>query len=412
MPRGQLGLGHPQRHPGGLPDQQPGLHRVGPAGRPAGAPPAASRPVAGQHHADVHRLRRQGGLDLGELGVRRAPVHRRVRHRLRDVVRQHDLLDRVEGQVGGAAGPVADERVEQAGQQRGAQLGPVGVERVEHPHGAAPHVVGGQPERVPHRGVDERERQHLDVAVLGQRPGHRTAAALARAQPAPGRGGRQHRRDAVVALQPQHLLDQVGGLLQVRPPGRRGGLHPGPARRRRWTARRRSRSGSAGARWPPAGSRPRPPGPAAPAASARRARPAPCPRRSARRPACPPPCSTSSCAARSAATGGSSGSTVRSNRRDASLGSLCRRAPRAMTAGSKCAASISTSVRAAAARSPTAAISVDAPPITPASPIGPDWSVISRSSGSSRRVTSSSVVSRSPACARRTTMPPRTRAAS
>ena len=40
----------------------------------------------------------------------------------------------------------------------------------------------------------------------------------------------------------------------------------------------------------------------------------------------PPPCSTSSRAARSAATGGSCGSTTRSKRRDASLGSLCRRA--------------------------------------------------------------------------------------
>ena len=121
----------------------------------------------------------------------------------------------------------------------------------------------------------------------------------------------------------------------------------------------------------------------------------------------PPPCSTSSAATRSAAIGGSCGSTVRSNRREASLGSLCLRAVRAIVAGSQWAASMTTSMGSAPGR-----ISVDAPPITPARPIGPESSVMSRSSGSRRRCTSSSVVSVSPGRARRTTIGPDSRPAS
>ena len=67
--------------------------------------------------------------------------------------------------------------------------------------------------------------------------------------------------------------------------------------------------------------------------------------------------------------------------------------------GSKCAASITMWVV-------VDEISVVAPPITPASPIGPVSSVISRSSADSVRVTSSRVVSFSPSVARRTTIGP------
>ena len=87
---------------------------------------------------------------------------------------------------------------------------------------------------------------------------------------------------------------------------------------------------------------------------------------------------------------GSSGSTPRSKRLDASEGSLCRRAVRKTDIASKWAASITTWVVLAES-------SVVAPPITPARPIGPESSVISRSSADSVRSTPSSVVSRSPA---------------
>ena len=119
----------------------------------------------------------------------------------------------------------------------------------------------------------------------------------------------------------------------------------------------------------------------------------------------PPASSASRLATRWAAYRGSSGSTSRSKRRDASDESLCRRDERAITIGSKCAASITTSVV-------DSEISVDAPPITPATPIGPESSVISRSSTSSSRVWSSSVISFSPADARRTTMSPLSRSLS
>ncbi|OUD85028.1 hypothetical protein BC477_11495 [Clavibacter michiganensis subsp. michiganensis] len=99
------------------------------------------------------------------------------------------------------------------------------------------------------------------------------------------------------------------------------------------------------------------------------------------------------------------GSTPRSKRLDASLGSLCLRAVRAIDTGSKPAASIST-------RLVPAPISVAAPPMTPASPTGPEPSAMTRSSGCSARSRPSSVTSVSPSAARRTTMPPCSRSRS
>ena len=103
--------------------------------------------------------------------------------------------------------------------------------------------------------------------------------------------------------------------------------------------------------------------------------------------------------ARWAATNGTFGSTPRSKRREASDGSLCRRAVRAIVTGSNVAASIST-FRV------DCVISVVPPPITPARPIGPDSSVISRSSTWRSRTLPSRVCNFSPALARRTVMPP------
>ncbi|PSK64690.1 hypothetical protein B0E53_03340 [Micromonospora sp. MH33] len=107
----------------------------------------------------------------------------------------------------------------------------------------------------------------------------------------------------------------------------------------------------------------------------------------------------------SSATSGSAGSTPRSQRLAASLNSLCRRAVRPTMAGSQCAASKSTSVV-------EATTSLVSPPITAASEIGPLSSQITMSSATSVRVTPSSVVSFSPASARRTTSGPLIRSAS
>ncbi len=113
----------------------------------------------------------------------------------------------------------------------------------------------------------------------------------------------------------------------------------------------------------------------------------------------PPARSTSSVAARCAALYAAFGSTPRWNRLEASEGRLCRRRVREIVVGSKCAASMMTAV--VDSRS-----SVLSPPITPARPIGPVSSVISRSSTSRPRVTESRVTSCSPGAALRTTIGP------
>ncbi len=108
---------------------------------------------------------------------------------------------------------------------------------------------------------------------------------------------------------------------------------------------------------------------------------------------------------RCAAAPVTSGSLPRSKRLDASEDSLWRRAVRAMETGSKWAASMTISVVV----EPVSSISVCCPPITPASPIGPDSSVITRSAASRVRTTPSRVASFSPGSARRTPIGPLTR---
>ena len=105
------------------------------------------------------------------------------------------------------------------------------------------------------------------------------------------------------------------------------------------------------------------------------------------------------------ARSGSSRSTPRSNRYDASLCSRWRRAILATPTGEKCAASISTSVV-------SSLISVVRPPMVPASETAPEPSAMTMSPGSSARVTWSRVSSRSPGSARRTSIAPVTLALS
>ena len=117
-------------------------------------------------------------------------------------------------------------RFQQPGQQRRGQLRAVGLQRVEHLRGRAARIVGGQTPLVEHARRQERRRQDLDIAVERQRLSDGAAALLDRGETAPGRRLRQHRRDDLEALQPQHLFDEVGGLAQVGPPTRRGRRHP------------------------------------------------------------------------------------------------------------------------------------------------------------------------------------------
>jgi hypothetical protein len=406
VPRRVVPCGDPQLHPGGLADDPRGLHGVGPARLSPAPPPTPGFPVTGQHHADVHGLGGQRGEDLRHLGVRGALVDAGLGQRELLAVRQHDLPHRVEREVHGAARPVAHERVEQPRQQCGGELRAVGVERVADVHGVAAGVVGGQPERVPRGRSDERERQHLDVARLGQRHRHGAATPLGRGEPASGGRGGQLGRDRLVALQPQHLFDEVGGLGQVRTPRRRGRDDlPAPV------AARDQLDGAPHLAEPPR----RGPGRV----------------RHARHPVgqverhlhggglgdgadVGAPGRDRAAAVLDEQRRDPLGRDRRQLRVDRALepagrlaGQLVPRGAAAIVAGSKCAASITTSIGSVPGR-----ISVDAPPITPARPIGPESSVMSRSSASRRRCTSSRVVSVSPGCARRTTMGPDRRAAS
>src|SRR5699024_4285872 len=214
-------------------------------------------------------------------------------------------------------------------------------------------VAEGVEDALAHEGV----RGDLDQTGLGQRSVRGATGALGPGEAATAGGGGQERGDRLVPDQAGDLLDQVLTDGQIGAPSG-------------------SVIGAAGAGAPPSS--------VTEAAIS------------------PPPCSTISWAARYAAASGSCGSTPRSKRLEASEGRRWRRAVRATEIGSKVAASSTMSVV-------PAETSVDSPPITPArpstrAPSPPSLSVISRSSGSSVRVTSSRVVSSSPGRARRTTI--------
>ncbi len=109
-----------------------------------------------------------------------------------------------------------------AGQQRRRQMRPIGLQRIDHPGGAAPSVVGGQAPGIEHTRRQKRCRKDFDVTGQCQRLADRSAATLNGGQPAAGRSRRQHRRNDFQPFQSQHLFDEVGRLQQVWTPARRG----------------------------------------------------------------------------------------------------------------------------------------------------------------------------------------------
>ena len=273
-----------------------------------------------------------------------------------------------QGDVALPAGEVAGQRGQQAGQQRGAQRRLLLRQRVPEDDDLPPLVVGGQPERVEDRFADERVGRRLDVAGLGERAPDAAAAALHVGQAAAGRGGGQHRGDVVVAGEPDDLLDQVRGVGQVRAPRRRDDLRA--LRRRRRPCSPRSRAARRPVR---ACRRCRPPGRAWRRRAGWPGVVSGCRRRRSRRPR------GRRRTARAARRRG------RARRRSSPGRRRARTAwrPRsAAGAGGPCGRRRSApSARPRAGRlvvpSP---ISVDAPPMTAARPIGPLSSVISRSS--------------------------------
>ena len=271
------------------------------------------------------------------------------------------------------------------GTQRRAQEWELLRERVGDPHRGTATVVGRQAEVGPVLLPHERIAGRLHVARRGQRDPDPAAVPLVPGQAAPGGSRGQHARHlvvahdrgrpprrgrsgpgcrgaTVVASRSAVASDAVTSQPTSRERSHRRVVADGeagdPARKLAVDGDRLARAGAPttvavvgdhpAAEAGPAG--PRPAGRRRPRSSGRlRARTASTPR--------------------SAACGGAR--------------------PRAMQTGSKCAASI-THVRGR--RSPS---SVSAPPMTPASPIGPRSSVMSRSSGSRSLVTlSSSVVRR------------------
>jgi hypothetical protein len=57
MPRWLRDGAHGKLNTGDVPDQERGLHRVGPGDRAARSPPAGALPLPGEHGTDMQRLR-------------------------------------------------------------------------------------------------------------------------------------------------------------------------------------------------------------------------------------------------------------------------------------------------------------------------------------------------------------------
>ena len=191
---------------------------------PARTPRARGFTQAGQHHADMLRLARQRRVQ------RRRPLRRSAAGRS-----ECARTARVSG-VGSTTWAIANSAVstapretlrpnasKQPGQQRGGQLRPVRFQRVQHLGGRAARVVGGRP----HWSNTPAGRN--GVGRISTYPLSASDFPIARrrfctgGQAAPGRCLRQHRRDDLEALQPQHLFDEVGGLANVGPPAGRCG---------------------------------------------------------------------------------------------------------------------------------------------------------------------------------------------
>ena len=224
------------RRPGG----RPAPRRPTCAGRP-GAPPAARLAVA--RRAPRPRARAASGTapssaaSVSSSGRRSTPGSGAG---VRDAARE-DRAVLEEREVALPAGEVAGERRQQAraAASSAAPAPPPTAGCGPRPPGGAGRP-SGRPRASRAGGPDERVGRRLDVPGLGQRAADAAPPALHVGEPAPGRRGGQHRGDVVVAGEPDDLLDQVGGVGEVGPPGRRGDGQRVAARRRRRSPPRRA----------------------------------------------------------------------------------------------------------------------------------------------------------------------------
>ena len=137
-------------------------------------------------------------------------------------IRQEDRADFEQRDVGQSPADVARRCAEQTRQQRRAQIRLVLRQRIGDAHGGAARIVG-----VETRAGRRRRRRRTAAAAPRRKPASRqrgrdpAASPLGGRQPAPGRRPRQRDRDASIALEPQHFLDQIGRAGEVGTPRRR-----------------------------------------------------------------------------------------------------------------------------------------------------------------------------------------------
>ena len=213
-------LGRPQRQGEAQrsAEREDGLSRVGPIDPVPGT-------GACQGDGNLPRLGRQGGIQCRQCRLAGPTGHLRCgRRRSR---RREDSAHLVHRDIGQAATKVALHSGQQSGEQARSQQVLGLRQRIDQRRRdtAAGQQLGG-------RRRDEGRTDHLDEPAGRQSTGGDPAQPLLRRQAAAGGSVRQDDRDAVVALEPHHLLDQVRGAGQVRPPGWRGDrqvvvpLHP------------------------------------------------------------------------------------------------------------------------------------------------------------------------------------------
>ncbi|CDP89502.1 hypothetical protein BN975_05358 [Mycolicibacterium farcinogenes] len=162
MPRQFLGRTQGELHPGGAADHAYRLERIGRLDRTSRTPRSGGLAQPGKHRGDVLRLTRQRGVQSDDLVVGGSAV-------VRDSLDGpglgggvHHLLDREQCDVSSATGYVAAQGFQQPRQQRGGQLWPVGLQRVEHLGGVAARILGSQAPGVEHARGQERSGQDLD----------------------------------------------------------------------------------------------------------------------------------------------------------------------------------------------------------------------------------------------------------
>ena len=134
---------------------------------------------------------------------------------------QRDRRGLEQRQVARAAARRCGRRVrEQARQQRRGHERLFAAQRVGQPQRRTTGVGGLEAETVEVGLADEREVEHLDVALARERATDATAHRLVLGEPAARRRRRQHARDVLVADDARDLLDEVEGVGEVGPPGR------------------------------------------------------------------------------------------------------------------------------------------------------------------------------------------------